>query len=102
MKKYWELASDEIEPFKHGDVWHRRVLAVPDAQPERREVAGEGDRSRSEGATGWADTWMLAGKAKHPNCAYMWMQYDLDAEGAGAASRVLRRDAGERRLACSS
>jgi putative spermidine/putrescine transport system substrate-binding protein len=25
--------------------------------------------------TGWADTWMLSSKAKHPNCAYKWMQY---------------------------
>ena len=25
--------------------------------------------------TGWADTWMLAAKAPHPNCAYKWMQY---------------------------
>ena len=25
--------------------------------------------------TGWADTWMLAKKAPHPNCAYMWMKY---------------------------
>jgi len=29
----------------------------------------------SEGATGWADTWMLAKRAPHPNCAYMWMKY---------------------------
>ena len=28
-----------------------------------------------EGVTGWADTWMLGTKAKHPNCAYMWMAY---------------------------
>ena len=28
-----------------------------------------------EGVTGWADTWMLSSKAKHPNCAYKWMQY---------------------------
>jgi putative spermidine/putrescine transport system substrate-binding protein len=28
-----------------------------------------------EGATGWADTWMLATDAPHPNCAYLWMQY---------------------------
>ena len=28
-----------------------------------------------EGATGWADTTMLAANAKHPNCAYKWMQY---------------------------
>ena len=25
--------------------------------------------------TGWLDTWMLSSKAKHPNCAYKWMQY---------------------------
>ena len=28
-----------------------------------------------EGATGWADTWMLATKAPDPNCAYKWMAY---------------------------
>src|SRR6476620_3369208 len=28
-----------------------------------------------EGVTGWLDTWMLSSKAKHPNCAYMWMNY---------------------------
>ena len=28
-----------------------------------------------EGATGWADSWLLATKAPHPNCAYMWMRY---------------------------
>ena len=26
-------------------------------------------------ATGWADTWMLATNAPHPNCAYKWMQW---------------------------
>jgi putative spermidine/putrescine transport system substrate-binding protein len=28
-----------------------------------------------EGATGWSDTWMVGSEAKHPNCAYMWMDY---------------------------
>ena len=28
-----------------------------------------------EGATGWADTWMLSAHAKHPNCAYKWMKW---------------------------
>jgi putative spermidine/putrescine transport system substrate-binding protein len=28
-----------------------------------------------EGSTGWSDTWMLAAKAQHPNCAYKWMNY---------------------------
>ena len=29
----------------------------------------------SEGATGWADTWMLSAHAQHPNCAYKWMKW---------------------------
>ncbi len=28
-----------------------------------------------EGSTGWSDTWMIAAKAKHPNCMYEWMNY---------------------------
>jgi putative spermidine/putrescine transport system substrate-binding protein len=28
-----------------------------------------------EGATGWSDTWMIASKAKHPNCMYKWMNW---------------------------
>jgi putative spermidine/putrescine transport system substrate-binding protein len=28
-----------------------------------------------EGATGWADTWMIDAKSPHPNCAYMWMNW---------------------------
>jgi putative spermidine/putrescine transport system substrate-binding protein len=29
----------------------------------------------SEGSTGWSDTWMIAAKAKHPNCMYKWMNW---------------------------
>ena len=37
------------------------------------ERAGQGDHPAP--TTGWADTWMLAKKAPHPNCAYLWMKY---------------------------
>src|SRR4030095_983198 len=30
-----------------------------------------------EGATGWADTTMMHVNAKHPNCAYLWMEHSL-------------------------
>ena len=52
----------------------RSGVAVPDgpAEGRGRKVA---DTIPSEGATGWADTWMLAAKAPHPNCAYKWMAY---------------------------
>ena len=33
------------------------------------------DTIPKEGATGWADTWLLATNAPHPNCAYKWMQW---------------------------
>ena len=39
-----------------------------------------------EGATGWADTWMLDSQAQHPNCGYMWMNWitnpDIQAQVA--------------------
>jgi putative spermidine/putrescine transport system substrate-binding protein len=38
-----------------------------------------------EGSTGWFDTWMVAAKAEHPNCMYMWMNW---ISGAEAQSQV--------------
>ena len=29
----------------------------------------------TEGATGWSDTWMVATKSPHKNCAYLWMNH---------------------------
>jgi putative spermidine/putrescine transport system substrate-binding protein len=74
VKKYWALASDEIDVFKNGDAvvgaaWPYQTIALKDAK------APVADLIPSEGATGWADTWMLSSKAKHPNCAYQWMKW---------------------------
>ena len=33
-----------------------------------------------EGATGWADTWMMSSKAAHPNCMLKWMAYATTPE----------------------
>jgi putative spermidine/putrescine transport system substrate-binding protein len=43
-----------------------------------------------EGATGWADTTMLAANAKHPNCAYKWIEVVAEREGSGRRCRVVR------------
>jgi len=74
IKKYWDLASQEISLFQSG------TTAVGAAWPYQTNTlqaakAPVADTIPSEGATGWADTWMLAAKAPHPNCAYKWMQY---------------------------
>jgi putative spermidine/putrescine transport system substrate-binding protein len=74
IKKYWALASDEIDLFKSGDAtigasWPYQTNTLADAKVPVKDMIP------SEGATGWADTWMLSSKAKHPNCAYLWMKY---------------------------
>jgi putative spermidine/putrescine transport system substrate-binding protein len=74
VKKYWDLASQEISLFSSGTTvvgaaWpYQTNTLVADGQ----KVA---DTIPSQGATGWADTWMLATNAPHPNCAYKWMQW---------------------------
>jgi putative spermidine/putrescine transport system substrate-binding protein len=74
IKKYWALASDEIELFKNGDVavgasWpYQTNTLVADKVPVK-------DLIPVQGATGWADTWMLSAQAKHPNCAYKWVNW---------------------------
>jgi putative spermidine/putrescine transport system substrate-binding protein len=74
VEKYWDLASQEIFDFKNGNAtvgagWPYQVSTL------KADKFPIGSVVPAEGATGWADTWMLAAKAPHPNCAYMWMQY---------------------------
>jgi putative spermidine/putrescine transport system substrate-binding protein len=74
IKKYWALASDEIELFKNGDVvigaaWpYQYSTLIADKFPVQQIIP-------VQGATGWADTWMLSSQAKHPNCAYKWVNW---------------------------
>jgi putative spermidine/putrescine transport system substrate-binding protein len=73
LKRYWNYASDEITSFKNGDVWMGagwpyQTLTLQGAGTKVKEIV-------PLPTTGWADTWMLAKKAPHPNCAYLWMKY---------------------------
>jgi len=74
IKKYWALATDEISLFQNGDV---TVGAAWPYQTIQLKLAGApvDETIPSEGATGWADSWMLAAKATHPNCAYLWTKW---------------------------
>jgi putative spermidine/putrescine transport system substrate-binding protein len=74
IKKYWDLASQEISLFQSGatDVGAAWPYQTNTLRANHAPVA---DTNPSEGATGWADTWMLATRAPHPNCAYKWMQW---------------------------
>ncbi|MGW2783777.1 ABC transporter substrate-binding protein [Streptomyces populi] len=72
--EYWSDYLKEISAFKSGDsvvgtTW--QVIA--------NLAAGEGAKVKAvvpeEGSTGWSDTWMVSARAKHPNCAYRWMDW---------------------------
>jgi putative spermidine/putrescine transport system substrate-binding protein len=74
VKKYWGAIPDEENLFKSGDAVVGAAWPVMTSDLKRAGVA-VADTIPSEGATGWADTWMLATKAPHPNCAYLWTKY---------------------------
>jgi putative spermidine/putrescine transport system substrate-binding protein len=74
IKKYWALASDEVDLFKNGDAvigasWPLQTITL------QKSGMAVKDLIPHEGATGWADTWMLSAHAQHPNCAYKWMAW---------------------------
>jgi spermidine/putrescine-binding protein len=74
IKKYWAATTDETDPFSSGDVvigtaWPYQVSFL---KTEKKPVAAV---VPSEGATGWADTWMMSSHAAHPNCMYQWMKW---------------------------
>ena len=76
--RYWHDAMIQIDDFKNEGIvasgsWPFQVgMLVADKQPIASTVP-------SEGATGWADTTMLATDAAHPNCAYKWMEHTLSS-----------------------
>ncbi len=107
IKKYWSATTDETDPFASGDAvigtaWPYQVSFL---KTEKKPVAS---LVPSEGATGWADTWMMSSHAQHPNCMYQWMKWtetpavqDQVAEFYGAtpsnakACDILRKDIGD-------
>jgi putative spermidine/putrescine transport system substrate-binding protein len=98
IEKYWSLASQEIFDFKNGNAivgagWPYQVSTLKAAH------FPIGTTIPSEGATGWADTWMLAAKAPHPNCAYMWMRY-ISTPKVQAEQAVNYGETPDNKLAC--
>ena len=82
VSRYWHDAMLQIDDFKNESVvasssWGFQVNLL---QGEKQPIASV---VPVEGATGWADTTMLHVNAKHPNCAYMWMEHSLDPKVQG-------------------
>jgi putative spermidine/putrescine transport system substrate-binding protein len=77
--RYWHDATVQMSDFKNEGVvasssWGYMVNGlVGDNQPVASTVP-------AEGSTGWADTTMLHADARHPGCAYRWMEWSLNPE----------------------
>lgn len=72
---YWASYTDAQKALESGttvvgSTWQIIVnLAKADKAPVESVLP-------KEGATGWADTWMVDAKSPHPNCAYLWMNWE--------------------------
>jgi len=82
VQRYWHDANVQVQDFTTEGIvasgswpFQANTLAA-NAQPVSSTVP-------AEGATGWADTTMLAANAKHPNCAYKWMEWSLNPKVQG-------------------
>ncbi|WP_110949927.1 putative ABC transporter substrate-binding protein YdcS [Pseudomonas bohemica] len=82
VHRYWHDATVQMSDVKNEGVaasssWGYMVNGlVADKQPVASTIP-------QEGATGWADTTMLHADAKHPNCAYKWMDWSLQPKVQG-------------------
>jgi putative spermidine/putrescine transport system substrate-binding protein len=80
--RYWGDAAVQVDDFKNEGVvasssWPYQVNLL---QADKKPIAST---LPAEGATGWSDTTMMHVDAKHPNCAYMWMNHSLEAKVQG-------------------
>jgi putative spermidine/putrescine transport system substrate-binding protein len=98
IAKYWNLASDEINLFTSktvvvGAAWPYQTTTLKAAHVAVAETIP------SEGATGWADSWLLAKDAPDPNCAYDWMKW-ITTPQVQAEQAVYYGETPDNSLAC--
>jgi putative spermidine/putrescine transport system substrate-binding protein len=80
--KYWHDAFVQIDDFTNEGVvasssWQFQAnILASKKQPIATTVP-------AEGATGWADSTMMHADAKHPNCAYLWLEHSLNPKLQG-------------------
>jgi putative spermidine/putrescine transport system substrate-binding protein len=83
--EYWSDYTKEQAAFTQGDsvvgtTW--QVIAnLLDGEKVKVDTT-----LPKEGSTGWSDTWMVHSKAKHPNCAYKWLDHIISPKANAAVA----------------
>lgn len=82
LHSVWHDVDDLVQQFAAGGIaasssWPRQLHEL---EAMKRPVAGTVPQ---EGTTGRADTTMMAAKAKHPNCAYRWLEWSIGSKVQG-------------------
>jgi putative spermidine/putrescine transport system substrate-binding protein len=82
IQRYWLDAHVQVQDFQNDGVaasgsW---PLQANTLLANKADIATVVPR---EGATGWADTTMLAAGAPHPNCAYKWLEWSISPKVQG-------------------
>jgi putative spermidine/putrescine transport system substrate-binding protein len=78
--EYWSDYTKEQAAFNNGDTTIGTTWQVIANLIDADGKAKVGTTLPKEGSTGWSDTWMIAAKAKHPNCMYKWMNHIISPE----------------------
>ena len=77
---YWAVYTEEIDGFFDGSMVVGTARPVNLTFTKGPEAANAEAVIPSEGATGWADTWMISANAPNPNCMLKWMDWTMRPE----------------------
>ncbi|WP_407642422.1 ABC transporter substrate-binding protein [Arboricoccus pini] len=82
VQRYWHDANLQVDDFTNEGVvasssWPFQVNLL---KSQNKPIASVVPK---EGSTGWADTTMMHVDAKHPNCAYLWLNHSLQPKVQG-------------------
>jgi putative spermidine/putrescine transport system substrate-binding protein len=82
VKNYWHDVNVQVADFQNEGVAASGTWPFQ-ANTLLANKAPIATTVPAEGATGWADTTMLAAGARHPNCAYKWLEWSISKKVQG-------------------
>jgi putative spermidine/putrescine transport system substrate-binding protein len=86
VSKYWSDSAAQVDDFTSEGVVAATSWAYQVNTLRSSKKVKIGMTIPQEGATGWADTTMMASAAPHPNCAYLWLKHSLEPKTQAGVS----------------